>query len=138
MQSSWVIPAHLLPPRGLTMRWKTGLLIRAGMNPEKQMLEQLRINRDTPEERSFSAVWLIVLLLLVLVAVALWWWFRSRPEPARTTTILPPKEAVVTKNAANSVLNASGYVTPRREATVSSKVIGKVIEVLVEEGMRVK
>jgi RND family efflux transporter MFP subunit len=36
------------------------------------------------------------------------------------------------------VLNASGYVTARRAATVSSKVTGKVVEVLIEEGMKVK
>src|SRR5204862_1890940 len=37
-----------------------------------------------------------------------------------------------------SVINASGYVTARRRATVSSKVTGKVIEVNVEEGMEVR
>jgi HlyD family secretion protein len=37
-----------------------------------------------------------------------------------------------------TVLNASGYVTARRQATVSSKVTGKVTEVHVEEGMKVK
>jgi RND family efflux transporter MFP subunit len=36
------------------------------------------------------------------------------------------------------VLNASGYVTARRAATASSKVTGKVVEVLIEEGMKVK
>ena len=36
------------------------------------------------------------------------------------------------------MLNASGYVTARREATVSSKVTGKVVEVLIEEGMKVE
>jgi RND family efflux transporter MFP subunit len=36
-----------------------------------------------------------------------------------------------------TVLNASGYVTARRQATVSSKVTGKVEEVLIEEGMEV-
>jgi HlyD family secretion protein len=36
------------------------------------------------------------------------------------------------------VLNASGYVTARRDATVSSKVTGKVIEVRIEEGMKVQ
>jgi RND family efflux transporter MFP subunit len=35
------------------------------------------------------------------------------------------------------VLNASGYVTARRRATVSSKITGKVVEVNVEEGMAV-
>jgi RND family efflux transporter MFP subunit len=39
---------------------------------------------------------------------------------------------------AETLLNASGYVTARRDATVSSKVTGKVIEVLVEEGMKVE
>ena len=40
--------------------------------------------------------------------------------------------------AASSVLDASGYVVARRQATVSSKVTGKVLEVLVEEGMSVE
>ena len=40
--------------------------------------------------------------------------------------------------AASSVLDASGYVVARRQATVSSKMTGKVLEVLVEEGMRVE
>src|SRR5262249_30694058 len=37
-----------------------------------------------------------------------------------------------------TVLNASGYVTARRAATVSAKITGKVAEVLVEEGTVVK
>ena len=37
-----------------------------------------------------------------------------------------------------TVLNASGYVTARRQATVSSKVTARVLEVLIEEGMAVK
>jgi RND family efflux transporter MFP subunit len=36
------------------------------------------------------------------------------------------------------VLDASGYVTARRQATVSAKITGKVTEVLIEEGMRVQ
>jgi len=39
---------------------------------------------------------------------------------------------------APTVLNASGYVTARRRATVSSKMTGKVVSVHVEEGMAVK
>ena len=37
-----------------------------------------------------------------------------------------------------TILNASGYVTARRRATVSSKVTGKLVNVLVEEGMAVR
>jgi RND family efflux transporter MFP subunit len=39
---------------------------------------------------------------------------------------------------AATVLNASGYVEPRRKATVSAKITGKVVEVLVDEGMVVE
>jgi RND family efflux transporter MFP subunit len=37
-----------------------------------------------------------------------------------------------------AVLNASGYVTARRRATVASKITGKLVEVNVEEGMAVR
>jgi RND family efflux transporter MFP subunit len=37
-----------------------------------------------------------------------------------------------------TLLNASGYVTTRLAATVSSKVTGKVAEILIEEGMKVE
>jgi HlyD family secretion protein len=36
-----------------------------------------------------------------------------------------------------TLLNASGYVTARREATLSSKITGRVTEVLIEEGQTV-
>src|SRR5690606_6687994 len=52
-----------------------------------------------------------------------------RVQMARVTTINP---------AATSVLDATGYVRARRYATVSSKVTGKVMEVLIEEGMSVE
>jgi len=39
---------------------------------------------------------------------------------------------------ATTVLNASGYVEPRRKATVAAKITGRVTEVLVDEGMAVK
>ncbi len=45
---------------------------------------------------------------------------------------------VAAGSSGGAVLNASGYVTARRQATVSSKVTGKVTEVLIEEGMQVK
>src|SRR5215467_4244441 len=39
---------------------------------------------------------------------------------------------------AQALLNASGYITPRRRATVAAKVTGRVEQVFAEEGMRVK
>ena len=50
--------------------------------------------------------------------------------------------AVVQKSANNggreALLNASGYVTPRRRSSVAAKITGKVIEVDTDEGMHVK
>src|SRR6185295_1702849 len=37
-----------------------------------------------------------------------------------------------------SILDASGYVVARRQATVSAKITGKVVAVLIEEGQRVE
>ena len=54
-----------------------------------------------------------------------------------TTVEVALARAAPTGGAA-TVLNASGYVEPRRKATVSSKITGKVTEVLVDEGMVVE
>jgi RND family efflux transporter MFP subunit len=45
---------------------------------------------------------------------------------------------VISAGGDRTVLNSSGYVTARRDATVSSKITGKVTEILIEEGMSVK
>ncbi len=78
--------------------------------------------------------WVALLVLLGGVGTGAWMWLsRERPVEVEVTA--------VTERAAGtqaSVLNASGYVTARRRATVSSKVTGKVIEVNVEEGMAVR
>jgi RND family efflux transporter MFP subunit len=81
----------------------------------------------------------IVLVILGLVAVAAgggWFWTqRVQAAPVKTATVTT---AAGGASSAGAVLNASGYVTARRRATVSSKVTGKVLEVFVEEGKAVK
>jgi RND family efflux transporter MFP subunit len=54
-----------------------------------------------------------------------------------------PVVEIAAARAANSqeaqtLLNASGYVTPRRRATVAAKITGRVMSVLFDEGMSVK
>jgi RND family efflux transporter MFP subunit len=55
---------------------------------------------------------------------------------------MPPAVQVAVARAPSgspsAILDASGYVTARREATVSAKITGKVSEVLIEEGMHVQ
>ncbi|HEX5399362.1 MAG TPA: efflux RND transporter periplasmic adaptor subunit [Verrucomicrobiae bacterium] len=104
------------------------------MNSDKPPLEALRIERrpDTPS-RSGSGLWVAVVCLLLLLAGAAVWW-HSRTRAVEVQTAVAHAEA---DGGDHTVLNASGYVTARREATVSSKVTGKVTEVLIEEGMSV-
>lgn len=97
-------------------------------------LSALRIERaPLPPERRWGK-WAAWLVLLAAVGLGGWYW-AGREQP------LEVEVATVNTRAAGaqaSVLNASGYVTARRRATVSSKVTGKVIEVNVEEGMAVR
>ena len=58
---------------------------------------------------------------------------RERPIEVETATV--SERAAGTQAA---VLNAAGYVTARRRATVASKITGKLVEVNVEEGMAVR
>jgi RND family efflux transporter MFP subunit len=61
------------------------------------------------------------------------WLTRERPIEVDVATV-----STRAAGTQASVLNASGYVTARRRATVSSKVTGKIVEVNVEEGMAVR
>jgi RND family efflux transporter MFP subunit len=101
---------------------------------EKATLDGLRISRPDVEAPSRKRWWIIVPVLLVIVAGIAWAVTRSRAIEVKVA----PVRAVAAGSGGGAVLNASGYVTARRQATVSSKVTGKVIEVLIEEGMQVK
>lgn len=59
--------------------------------------------------------------------------FRSRKPVVEVASARPAGDA-----RAEALLNASGYVTPRRRATVAAKVTGQIKEIYAEEGLRVK
>lgn len=102
----------------------------------KDDLASLKIDQSARASGGRRGVWITVLVLLVAVGAGGWFWAqRVQAEPVRTATVVSRSGA---GSAAGAVLNASGYVTARRRATVSSKVTGKVIEVNVEEGMAVR
>ena len=100
----------------------------------KHDLAALRIEREPERPRRRWAGWLFALLVSAAVGYGAWRWVtRERPVVVET--------AVVSERTAGTqaaVLNASGYVTARRRATVSSKITGKIVEVNVEEGMAVR
>jgi HlyD family secretion protein len=104
---------------------------------EKPSLDGLRIDRSETEERSGPGwkLWLALAIVVLAIAGGVWAWLKlPRAVEVRTATA----RAVSGGSAAGAVLDASGYVTARRQATVSSKVTGKVTEIHVEEGMKVR
>ena len=102
----------------------------------KDDLASLHIDHSARAGSSRRGLWITVLIALVVVAVAGWaWTTRVDAIPVKTTEV---KAQTGGGAAAGAVLNASGYVTARRRATVSSKVTGKVLEVFVEEGRAVQ
>lgn len=106
------------------------------MSDTSDRISALKIDRAAATPAGGGRLWLLIPSALIVLALG--WWFLLRPGAGAVmvetdTARRPPSIA-----AASSVLDASGYVVARRQATVSSKLTGKVEEVLVEEGMRVE
>lgn len=102
-----------------------------------ELLRELKIDRRRGEPGASRRRWVPVVLVAAVLAVGAlsWRWFAGdRPVAVAVATVQP-----IARGAASaSVLDANGYITARRLATVSAKVTGRVREVLIEEGMRVE
>ena len=99
-------------------------------------LDELKIDRSgNGRSRVARFVWLVlVLAVLGGGSVAGWrWWEESRILAVRTAAV----RLTLPADGQPTVLDASGYVTARLQTTVSSKVTGRIVDVLVEEGMAV-
>ena len=70
-----------------------------------------------------------VLVILIGTVLA----FRSQTPAVEVSGALPANDP-----QAQTLLNASGYVTPRRRSTVAAKITGRVTGVFFDEGMRVR
>src|SRR5215213_9258178 len=101
----------------------------------KDDLAALRIEREP--QRAGVGRWIgwAFLLLAVTAAGLAAWNYLTAVRPVSVETAKVSERAAGTQAA---VLNASGYVTARRRATVSAKITGKVVEVNVEEGMAIR
>jgi RND family efflux transporter MFP subunit len=114
------------------------------MDDKNVLLDQLRIDRTADVDDGSTRRWVLIgcSVVLVLGLGAGGWWFMTRPSG------IPVAEAVAREiatgsgsrasSAGASMLDASGYVIARRQATVASKTIGRVTEVAIEEGQRVE
>jgi RND family efflux transporter MFP subunit len=105
------------------------------MSEPRPALDDLRIERNARTDSTRRIIPLVI-ALAVLALGGLAAWMLGRPKPVAVRTAVARESSG--GNGERTVLNASGYVTARREATVSSKVTGKVTEVLIEEGMKVQ
>jgi RND family efflux transporter MFP subunit len=108
------------------------------MDDKSALLNQLRIDRGgTPGSRGKGRIWLgAAALIAIAAALAAWWWTRPRAVPVH----LVAAQAIAGEGAAaaGSILDASGYVVARRQATVASKITAKMVELDIEEGDHVK
>ncbi len=100
-----------------------------------ELLRQLRIDRSA-EPAGGRKPLLVILAASVLLALALVLWLVLAGGKVFEVQIAIAQSLAAAQGDA-SVLDASGYVTARRQATVSSKVTGRVAEVLIEEGQHV-
>jgi RND family efflux transporter MFP subunit len=104
-------------------------------DPSKQ-IHQLKIDRSATAPAANRSLVAWILLGIVGIAALGWAVLTLRTTTAVVELDIARKPTGVA--AADSVLDASGYVVARRQTTVSSKVTGKVMQVFVEEGMVVE
>ena len=108
-------------------------------NIDAKLLNDLRIDGQQREDDGGGGsrwLWPAVagVLLVVLLAGAAWWFLGARPIAVQTAAATAPGAA----GAAGAILQATGYVTARRLATVSTQITGTLTHVLIEEGDRVQ
>lgn len=97
-------------------------------------LSSLKIEERVRRRRNPLRSVAIYALVLTGVAVAagIFLAFNGRKAVVSVAVVRNPGNQAVT------LLNASGYVTPRRRATIAAKITGQVTAVYAEEGMHVK
>jgi RND family efflux transporter MFP subunit len=106
------------------------------MNNQEALIQQLRVKREPVASEALRRIWPWLVLTGVVAGAILVWRLLSAQVPAPVQTI----EAIAVSHAraGDSVLDANGYVTARRQATVSSMITGRVAQVLIEEGQHVE
>jgi RND family efflux transporter MFP subunit len=107
------------------------------MSFDQKALDSLRIERQAEPEVATGTPykWFLIVVLVLAIGAAAWVFLRHGAIEVETTTAVGTSGGSGTGAA---VLNASGYVVARRQATVAAKITGKVDEVLIEEGMHVE
>src|SRR5215475_5256524 len=101
--------------------------------PAKPDLGSLRISDTKRNATRASRRWLwfvLIAAVLVIVGGLAATFVQSKPQ----VEVAPAQRPAT---GPTGVLNASGYITPRRRATIAAKITGRVTSVLFDEGTRV-
>ncbi len=108
------------------------------MDDKSALLHQLRIDRGGEQQPSGKKRLFLLagLICVLIVAAAAWFWMR--PAPIAVHVAVAQAMGQTGGSGAASILDASGYVVARRQAAVASKITGKMVELNIEEGDRVK
>jgi len=98
-------------------------------------LSALRIDDRARNSGEKNTIWRIVAVAVFVVVLGLVGvvFLRAKTPVVELTAARPAGEG-----RAAALLNASGYVTPRRRATVAAKITARVVEMLADEGMIVQ
>jgi RND family efflux transporter MFP subunit len=102
-------------------------------------LASLRIDRDRPGGSPWRKRALLLFVPAVLVLGVLYFLrVRQALSVSEVTTVRASISQPGQPSAGSAVLTASGYVVARRKAVVSAKIQGRLANLRVEEGSRVK
>ena len=110
---------------------------------KKALLNELKIDREGGGGQGAKPIkWLVAVAIVGGIGFVAWAFGRpylnagGAIDAAEVHTVVV--RVVAPTEPGTSVLDATGYVVARRQATVSAKTTGKVMEVLIEEGMTVE
>ena len=114
--------------------------VETGMDVDNaELLKELRIERHQREDHAAGPgrwPWIAgaIVVLLIVLGGAGWMLLGHRAVAVQTATAVAPTAG----SEAGAVLQATGYVTARRQATVSAQITGTLTAVLIEEGDHVE
>ena len=106
------------------------------MSDKTDLLDKLRLDRDAkPKQKNKSKLLWPVAGLTFLVLAGGGALYALRSDPAVPVGFAVARAPEAGKSA--SLLDASGYVVARRQATVAAKITARVVEIDIEEGQHV-
>src|SRR2546428_13539646 len=107
------------------------------MDDLKKELASLRLDDEPPRSRRWA--WVCIAVLVFSVAAAtIFSWGRGVFAATEVETTTPRIERSGGAPSGTPLLTASGYVVARRKAVVSAKIQGRLADLRVEEGARVR